>query len=205
MIDNNLRTAQSKTAFNLISKLSIIHPQRRDGGIMQCYMDEQEEMVAGSEEVLHSCLQVLCKTSGRDTSDKSQTAFPNLPPLSEQQVRYIQYAASYNKALTLDGWSDAWIKKTERWDLLANLWNQESMALLRKSFEAKLVPLNKVWPDIPKADQFRPIVIESPLYKFVELRFYYKLRQYLKRGLDRNQTGFVPGMGTSVNIQVLIE
>ena len=67
------------------------------------------------------------------------------------------------------------------------------------------MPLNKVWPDIPKADQFRPIVIESPLYKFIELRFYYKLRRYLKFGLDRNQTGFVPGMGTSVNIQLLIE
>jgi hypothetical protein len=45
-----------------------------------------------------------------------------------------------------------WIKTTERWDLLANLWNQESMTLLQKSFVAKLVPLNKVWPDIPKAD-----------------------------------------------------
>jgi hypothetical protein len=79
------------------------------------------------------------------------------------------------------------------------------MTLLWKSFEAKLVPLNKVWPDIPKADQFRPIVIESSLYKFVELRFYHKLKRYLVNRLDRNQTGFVPGMGTSVNIQLLIE
>ena len=43
------------------------------------------------------------------------------------------------------------------------------------------------------------------MYKFLELRFYYKLKRYLKLQLDRNQTGFVPGMGTAVNIQLLIE
>ena len=57
----------------------------------------------------------------------------------------------------------------------------------------------------PKAEEFRPIVIESPLYKFIELRFLPKLRDYLVKRLDKNQTGFVPGCGTSVNIQLLIE
>ena len=32
-----------------------------------------------------------------------------------------------------------------------------------------------------------------------------KLRRYCVEQLDPNQIGFVPGMGTSVNIQLLIE
>ena len=46
---------------------------------MQCFMDAKEEPAGqGDEEVMHICLQTLCKTSGRDTSDKSQMTFPNL-------------------------------------------------------------------------------------------------------------------------------
>ncbi len=32
------------------------------------------------------------------------------------------------------------------------------------------------------------------------MRFYDKLKQYMKYDLDMNQTGFVPNMGTQVNI-----
>ena len=46
---------------------------------------------------------------------------------------------------------------------------------------------------------------KSPMFKFLELRFYYKLKRNFKNTPDRNQTGFVPGMGKSVNIQLLIQ
>jgi hypothetical protein len=39
----------------------------------------------------------------------------------------------------------------------------------------------------------------------MELRFMGKLRRYCVERLDPNQIGFVPGLGTSVNIQLLIE
>lgn len=42
---------------------------------------------------------------------------------------------------------------------------------MNKIGEARLIPLNKVWPDIPKAHEFRPIVVLSPMFKFLELRF----------------------------------
>ena len=42
-------------------------------------------------------------------------------------------------------------------------------------YHVDLVPLNKVWSEIPKREQFRPIAIESPLFKFIELRFLRKL------------------------------
>lgn len=74
------------------------------------------------------------------------------------------------------------------------------MSKLDLIFEAKLIPLNKVWPEIPKANEFRPIAILSHLYKFIELRFIEKLDNYLINKLDPYQVGFVKGQGTSVNI-----
>ena len=44
----------------------------------------------------------------------------------------------------------------------------------------------------------------SPIFKWLERRFLPKLQNYLSTRLDPNQTGFVPGMGTSVNILLLI-
>jgi hypothetical protein len=61
-------------------------------------------------------------------------------------------------------------------------------------FQARLCPLNKVWPNIPLSEEFRPIVVLSPLYKFLELRFLSKLNTYLTQKLDRNQIGFVKSM-----------
>ena len=49
------------------------------------------------------------------------------------------------------------------------------MNKLKSIFKARLVPLNKKWPDIPKPDEFRPIAIISHLFKFIELRFMIKL------------------------------
>jgi hypothetical protein len=60
------------------------------------------------------------------------------------------------------------------------------MHQLARIFEARLVPLNKAWPDIPKADQFRPIVVLSPLFKLLERRFQRQLSRYMTNDLDRN-------------------
>ncbi len=46
---------------------------------------------------------------------------------------------------------------------------------MKDIFKARLVPLNKKWPDIPKADKFIPIVILSYMLKFLEMRFERKL------------------------------
>jgi hypothetical protein len=40
------------------------------------------------------------------------------------------------------------------------------------------------------------------MFKWLERRFLSQLQRYFTNGLDRNQTGFVAGMGTSVNILV---
>ena len=48
-------------------------------------------------------------------------------------------------------------------------------------------------------------MVLSPLFKWLELRFLPKLSAYLTHQLDRNQTGFVKGMGTHVNLRALIQ
>jgi hypothetical protein len=43
MIDEHLQSSQSKTTFQLINGLSIIHPMNRDGGNMKCYLNAQDK------------------------------------------------------------------------------------------------------------------------------------------------------------------
>lgn len=78
---------------------------------------------------------------------------------------------SSNKGISFDGISDTWIKTTKRWDLLADVWRYDLLINLKKFGSARLIPLNKVHPDLPQSDQFRPITILSSLYKWIETRF----------------------------------
>jgi hypothetical protein len=54
-----------------------------------------------------------------------------------------------NKAITFDGFVEDWFLKTERIDLVSNFWNRETVEANRNLGEARLIPLNKVYPDIP--------------------------------------------------------
>ena len=64
VIDEYIRSKNSGIAFSLISRLTIIHPTRRDGGIMICYLDDNDELHAGQENVIENCLRVLEEISG---------------------------------------------------------------------------------------------------------------------------------------------
>ena len=58
---------------------------------------------------------------------------------------------SSDKGITSDGFSDSWFKDTEKRDLLMDWWNTDIMHKLNDQiFSARLIPLNKVWPEIPK-------------------------------------------------------
>ena len=46
-----------------------MHPEKRDGGIMTCFL-ENDELYAGNETVLKSCLNELTKLSGRTEKPK---------------------------------------------------------------------------------------------------------------------------------------
>lgn len=98
---------------------------------------------------------------------------------------------SKNKAITFDGFTESWFLKSERYDLLCDLWRGDCLSLMTQVGESRLIPLNKVYPSIPKMEEFRPIVVLSIMYKWLELRFLYKLNRYMVNKMDPNQTGFV--------------
>lgn len=39
------------------------------------------------------------------------------------------------------------------------------------SFGLRIIPLNKKWPEIPTYKDLRPILVLSPIIKWLELRF----------------------------------
>jgi len=84
---------------------------------------------------------------------------------------------------------------------LKNLWTDELNNLPKNSkhFETRLIPLNKVHPNVPSKKDCRPIAVSSALVKLLESRLRRKLEDYMTHRLHRGQTGFVPNMGISVN------
>jgi hypothetical protein len=98
----------------------------------------------------------------------------------------IQSHMSCNKGITKDGFSDRWFKTSINFNLINDLWNANIEKGLKNCYEARLVPLNKNYPDIGRYDQFRPIAILSAMVKYLELRFLPKLEAYMVNKMDPN-------------------
>lgn len=156
---------------------------------MNCFLDEElDRLVVGQQNIMENCLRQLGKIGGiRDYMPPSITQAPGLPPLGPSEIARIQNSMTENKALSWDGFSDNFLRRTNQWHLLSDLWTPHVMQWIDSIIgSARLIPLNKVWPEIPRGDQFRPITVLSPLFKFMEMRFLPKLQRYLIRSLDRN-------------------
>jgi hypothetical protein len=90
-IDTTIRSKHSKTAFNIISHMTIIHPTKRDGGVMNCFIDEQGEVIVDSKQVLKQCIETIGKHSTIvDTPKLDEVYFPRLQPLPLEEVSYLQ-------------------------------------------------------------------------------------------------------------------
>ena len=88
-----------------------------------------------------------------------------------------------------------------------NLWSLplHTFPQLSETWNTRLVPLNKVFPEIPTRKEMRPIAVQSPLIKLLEARFLPDLQRYLNRKLDRSQIGFIQKMGIHVNLVRALE
>jgi len=141
-----------------------------------------------------------------------EKSFPELKELDKARMEEILYHMGINKAIAFDGCSDLIFsnkKKGKTVSLqslttkkLRDIWKTELAELveMESTWDTRLVPLNKVFPQVPTRTQLRPIVVQSPLVKLMESRFLPKLQEYVTLKLDRSQTGFVPGLSTQVNI-----
>ena len=154
------------------------------------------------DKVLTNCLEHLSEISNGQAYEP--VPCPDLDPLTSSEVEGLQQMISTGKALSYDAISDVWIKNSLKRGFFSDLWNQHTLNFINLSFRARLIPLNKEYPNIPKFDQFRPIMVLSPLYKFMELRFAPILNRYMLEKMNKSQFGFVKGYGTACNLLMLI-
>jgi hypothetical protein len=52
----------------------------------------------------------------------------------------------------MDAFSDTWFRTTNRVEIINDMWREVILKKLADSFAARLIPLNKVWPEIPRGD-----------------------------------------------------
>lgn len=175
---------------------------------------EDESIESRKDEFDNLLLQVMKKAQSLDGQPQyiKPIPFPKLPELSDEDTLSIINKISSGKAIAYDGISDMMFAGNEKCkkktaSKLKDLWSQpwEEHIENENHFRTRLIPLNKVHPKLPKANQFRPISISSPLVKLLEARLSPKLSDYMTNGLHKGQTGFVPGMGILVNQMRLIE
>jgi hypothetical protein len=79
---------------------------------------------------------------------------------------------------------------------MRKVWEIPVSRLPDKLLEVRLVPLNKVYPKVPKAKDFRPVCGMSPLVKFLEARFHDKFKKYAQNYLIKSQADFIAGRST---------
>lgn len=60
--------------------------------------------------------------------------------------------------------------------------------------KGRMVALNKAHPKVGGIEEYRPIIVMSPVVKFLEGYIVGALRLYAKSRLSREQFGFVPGL-----------
>ena len=58
-IDSKLKSSYSKQAFNDIKRLTILNPNKREGGIMNCFLEDDNTIICDSEKVFKNCLEML--------------------------------------------------------------------------------------------------------------------------------------------------
>lgn len=198
-------SCESAKAFDQLRKIFGYHKfEKRDGGIVSCILKDGQ-IVHDSDSVNAALIAVL-----RDIQVDpyvpipSAEPFPNLPNLSQEEAERLIDRMASDKAISFDLFSDIIFSncyKAKTAEVIRDLWNSDvTEQLSAPYFEARLVPLNKKYPNVPKAEEFRPIIVLSPIIKILEARLLMRLQDYLVQSLHRSQIGFIPGMDVFVNI-----
>ncbi len=96
---------------------------------MACYLNESSGVEVNKDIILKNCISQL-KELGNDLEIQNRE-LPNddwnLPELNPEQLQYMQERMSSGKAITFDGFSDTWIKKTDNIHLLKDIWRKENI------------------------------------------------------------------------------
>jgi len=192
------------TAFKQLSNIFKYKSAGKDGSIVN-HIRIGDNIESDPNKINKLLIDVLRKLQFDESKEISDPLpFPHLDDLTPCEAEFIVNKMASNKALSFDLVSDIIFSqnyKLKTSEIIKSLWNDRVTNSLDLShFEARLVPLNKKHPDIPRPEEFRPIIVMSPLIKLLEARLLPRLQTYLIMCSQRSQVGFVPGMDIFVNI-----
>ena len=151
-------------------------------------------------------------------NQRNQPEFPHLPIPSKNEIKELPRAMSKNKPVAYDGISDNIFHIhgkcakpntdneskdcSKKIQFCRSIWDKDYWCTSQSNthFQARLLPLNKVHPKTPSANQYRPIVISSPILKMAESYVKKKLLTFCKDEIEPEQVGFVKGFNINVNL-----
>ncbi len=195
----------SQEFFRYIKKVfKYDHFDKRDGSIISCLKTSDSEAIETDKKLVHEELmktmkELQCNQARLQAQD---IEFPTLSVKSEKEMEDILSRLWNGKAIAWDAVTDSIFHpqlKEHSAAIFRDLW-ANLKRINRIHFESRLIPLNKVHPNIPTRIDMRPIVVTSPIVKLVEASLLPELTQYRVEKLHVSQTGFVPGNGIFVNI-----
>ncbi len=137
--------------------------QKRDGSIIKAVKDDNGDIINDPGCVSKALIDHLRNDDDR-FSDRRYCLWktlPLLPKLTEPELLTILQRVSVHKALTDFPVPDEFIKHLLSSGChlsLINLWNPATLEAFPEIFSCRLIPLNKVHPQIPTVHQMRPIV-----------------------------------------------
>ncbi len=93
-------------------------PCKTDDVIMTCYK-ENDDLVVDENRIQLECLKRIEELQLiPDWETREQIEFPDLKPLKNDDIKWIQEHLSYNKGITQHMWSDTFLKKMDKPELL---------------------------------------------------------------------------------------
>lgn len=186
---------------------------KRDGSIITVLKLQCGRIITYEHEVNRLLLKVLTDREQyllRVHGNFSLDPPPALPPLTNQQISSLISRLATKKALTDFPIPDEFIHSAQSEAFLTSLnllWNPTFLLNNNEIFDSRLIPLNKVHPNVPEPHQMRPIVVTNVLFKLLEMRLndvlYEKFNLLPK--ISESQVGFIHGMSTQVNIKKLLD
>ncbi len=194
----------SKVFFNYAKKVFKYDCiDKKDGSIISVIKDENNLIITDPSEV-NKQLILTMKELQEDISKPTprNLPFPILEDKTVEEMETFLKKLSSGKAISYDGITDSIFRKKfhkKSACIFRDLW-KKLKEIPNIHFESRLIPLNKLHPQIPTRKDMRPIIITSPVIKLIESSLLPDLSQYLTEKLHPGQVGFVPGNGIFVNI-----
>lgn len=184
----------SKDFFRCLKKIyKYDHFDKRDGSVISSIKTinkDNEELITNHKEV-NKQLILTIKELQFDASKPlpKNLDFPEMKSRDIDEMKDILKRLSSGKAIAWDALTDSIFSKTWREKsalLFADLW-QNLKLIKNQHFESRLIPLNKLHPNIPTRRDMRPIIVTSPLVKLIEAGIMPDLTKYLVQKLHYGQ------------------